>query len=82
MKKLSLILATVMAAALLLTGCFGTTDPAPTALPTATPTATATVAPTATDAPMTSPDVTNMLEATGTPGSLDVAPSPSASTAP
>ena len=82
MKKLSLILATVMAAALLLTGCFGMTEPAPTAMPTANPTATATAAPTASDVPMTSPDVTNMLEATGEPGSLDVAPSPSASTAP
>ena len=80
MKKLSLILATVMAAALMLTGCFGTPAPTPTALPTVNPTATATAAPTA--APMASPTVTNMLEATGEPGSLDVAPSPSASTAP
>lgn len=82
MKKLSLILATVMAAALMLTGCFGTPAPTPTAMPTVNPTATATAAPTATDAPMASPTVTNMLEATGEPGSLDVAPSPSASTAP
>ena len=82
MKKVSLILATVMAAALLLAGCFGTTEPAPTATPTANPTATATAAPTASTAPMTSPEATNMLESTGEPGGLDVAPSPSASTAP
>ena len=61
MKKLTLFLATALAAAMLLTGCFGNMNPAPTAMPSA--------APTATDAPAAS-------------DGLEVAPSPSASTAP
>lgn len=83
MKKISLILAAVMAVAMLMTGCFGTVAPAPTQAPTMRPTATpmptataapaATVLPAATDAPSVQPE--------GTEG-MKVAPSPSASTAP
>ncbi len=81
MKKVSLILATVMAVALLMTGCFGTTTPAPTTAPTAMPTATATTEPTATTMP-TATDAPAVTDLPAASDGLEVAPSPSASTAP
>ena len=85
MKKLTLFLATALAAAMLLTGCFGNMNPAPTAMPSAAPTATD--APAATDAPTASDDpaATDAPDASDAPAAsdgLEVAPSPSASTAP
>ena len=85
MKKLSLILATVMAAALLLTGCFSATEPSPTATPTAAPTATASAATdaTATVAPTATAllDTTDASDAPDATGNVEVSPSPSADAA-
>lgn len=84
MKKLSLILAAAAAVAMLMTGCFGTVEPTPTQMPTTAPTVEAT--PTATVMPTDLPAATAAPEATaGTADmseGLEVAPSPSASTAP
>ena len=83
MKKVSLILAAAMAAALLLTGCFGMTEPSPTATPTAAPTATASAAADAT--PTIAPTATALIDMTDAPnatGDAMVSPNPSASTAP
>lgn len=86
--KMTLMIAAVAAIALLMTGCFNTVQPAPTQNPTTQPTATATTAPTATDVPVpsdlptTSSDIVDTTEVPGATGGLEVAPSPSASTAP
>ncbi len=83
MKKVSLILATAMAAALLLTGCFGMTEPSPTATPTAAPTVTATAE--AESTPTAAPTATALIDMTDAPettGDAMVSPDPSASTAP
>ena len=91
MKKFALIAAMVLAAALLLTGCFGSmTDPTPTQMPAVDPTATLQPVPTdaplmPSDAPLATnliPDVTDLPVLPDTTDGLNVAPSPSASTNP
>ena len=97
MKRISLVLALAFAAALLLTGCFGSMQPAPTptvAAPTDEPVVTG--APESSAVPETSglpdasatpvvdltPDATAYVNEPGVSDGLNVAPSPSASTAP
>ena len=81
MKKFTLLLAASLAVALLMTGCFAGTEPMPTATPTSTVAPTATDAPT--DAPTAAPAATDMpTNAPAASDGLEVAPSPSASTAP
>ena len=78
-----LILAAAAAVAMLMTGCFGTVEPTPTQMPTTAPTveATPTVTVMPTDVPATNvPEAT--ASATDASQGLEVAPSPSASTAP
>ncbi len=88
--KMSLLIATLVAAALLLTGCFSAMQPEPTQNPTTEPTTqnTATGMPAATDMivptdmPTTSSDILDTTDLPNASDGLEVAPSPSASTAP
>ena len=89
MKKFALIAAMALAAALLLTACFGGMEPTPTQMPAVDPTDAP--APSPTDAPLmpsdaplatvlpNASDLPDMPDATD---GLNVAPSPSASTNP
>lgn len=85
MKKIALIFAALFAVMLMMTGCFHSTQPAPTAAPTMIPTATVTAAPTAVPTVSPTADATAAPDATIDPevtDGLKVAPSPSATTEP
>lgn len=83
MKKIALFFAMATVAAAILTGCFGQVEPEATDSPVETPTLipTATVLPEQTDSVITTgaPEATVTADATD---SLNIAPSPSASSAP
>lgn len=83
MKKIALFFAMATVAAAMLTGCFGKVEPEATIMPTETPTLvpTATTIPEQTDSVITTgaPEATDIADATD---GLDVAPSPSVSSAP